>query len=238
MDSETQSMLPGADAISKLDSLLHTPAPFQPHSNPIPTKYPVADYQQLAKLRVVNMPSQLRGRYKKSVRIFYNSFVDFNRIYRAPLKILDDVCLDRLDNEDENLYPTGICDQDPQLYDDYSSVIYARLKEEGVLDPQDPLNKGLLEQLYNSRRDGYALLKGILAATAMVQSKDLGALSTTPPQPQPGSTPHTCASRLSEFFRGQQRIYKDEEQAMMYLQEGTMREPTYTAATQQLLYEL
>ena len=80
---------------------------------------------------------------------------------------------------------------------------------------------------------------GILAATAMVQSKDLGALST-PPQSQPGSTPHNFASRLNDFFPGQQqcgRIYKDKEQAMMYLQ-GMMRESRYTAATQQRMYEL
>ena len=116
---------------------------------------------------------------------------------------------------------------------------YARLEEEGVLDPQDPLYKGLLE-VYNSRRDGYALLKGILAATVLVQAKDLGALST-PPQPQPGSTPHNFASRLNDFFRGQQQcgcIYKDKEQAVMYLQQGMMQETTYTAATQPLTYEL
>ena len=114
------------------------------------------------------------------------------------MKILDDVRLNRLDEEDENLYPFGLRDQDPQLYDDYSSAIYARLEEDGVLDPHDPLYRGLLE-VYNSRRDGYALLKGILAATILVQAKDLGALST-PPQPQPGSTPHTFASRLNDFF--------------------------------------
>ena len=73
----------------------------------------------------------------------------------------------------------------------------------------------------------------------MVQSKGLCALST-PPQPQPGSTPHTFAARLIDCFRGQQqcgRIYKDKEQAMMHLQ-GMMCEPTYTAAIQQLMYEL
>ena len=217
----------------------------------IPTKYPAADYQQLARLRAVTTPNQLQGRDRKSVCIFYKSFVDFKRIYRIPLKILDDIRLDRLDDEDENIYPTGLRDdedeniyptglreQAPQLYEDYSSAIYARLEEDGVLNPQETLYKGLLE-VYNSRRDGYALLKGILAATVMVQSKDLGALST-PPQPQPGSTPHNFASRLNNFFRGQQqcgRIYKDKEQAMMYLQ-GMTRESTYTAATQQLMYEL
>ena len=168
-------------------------------SPPPPTvpKYPAADYHQLARLRAANTPSELCGRDRKSVCIFYNSFVDFNRIYRISLKILDDIQLDRLDDEEENLYPTGLWEQDPQLYDHYSSAVYARLEEEGVLDPQDPLYKELLE-VYNSRRDGYALLKGILAATVMVQSKDLGALST-PPQPQPGSTPHNFASRLNDF---------------------------------------
>jgi hypothetical protein len=164
--------------------------------------------------------------------------VDFNRIYRIPLKILVDICLDRLDKEDENLYPLGLRETEPQLYDDYSSAIYARLEEDSVLDPHDPLYKGLLE-VYNSRHDGYyVLLKGILAATVMVQSKDLGALST-PPQPQPASTPHNLLPVLT-FFRGQQqcgRICKDKEQAMMYLQ-GMMREPTYMAATQQLMYKL
>jgi hypothetical protein len=147
-------------------------------------KYPAADYQQLARLRAATTPNQLRGRDRKSVCIFYNSFVDFNRIYRIPLKILDDVRLDRLDDEEENLYPSGLREQEPQLYEDYSSAIYARLEEDGVLDPNDPLYRGLLE-VYNSRRDGYALLKGILAATVLVQAKDLGALST-PPQPQLG----------------------------------------------------
>ena len=151
---------------------------------------------------------------------------------------MDNIRLDRLDQEEETLYPSGL-DHDPQLYDDYSSAIYVRLEEEGVLvDPQDPLCKGLLE-VYNSHRDGYALLKGILAATVQVQAEDLGALSTAP-QPQPGSTPHNFASRLNDFFRGQQkcgRIYKDKEQAVMYLQ-GMMQETTYTAATQQLMYEL
>ena len=157
-------------------------------------KYLAADYNQLARLRATNTPNQLRGRDRKSVCIFYNSFVDFNRIYRIPLKILDNIRLDRLDQEEETLlYPPGL-DHNPQLYDGYSSAIYARLEEEGVLDPTNPLYKGLLLEVYNSRRDGYALLIGILAATVLVQAKDLGALST-PPQPQPGSTPHNFASQ-------------------------------------------
>ena len=226
-------MAPGSKTFTKIDHEEHRQkSPTTQEHGASNLKYPAADYHQLARLRAANTPNQLRGRDRKSVCIFYNSFVDFNRIYRIPLKILDDIRLDRLDEADENLYPLGLRETEPQLYDDYSSAINARLEEDGVLDQQDPLYKGLLE-VYNSRRDGYALLKGILAATVMVQSKDLGALST-PPQPQLASTPHNFPSRLNNFFRGQQqcgRIYKDKEQAMMYLQ-GMMREPTYTAATQ------
>ena len=85
--------------------------PTQYENTSIPTKYPAADYQQLARLRAATTPNQLRGRDRKSVCIFYNSFVDFNRIYRIPLKILDDIRLDRLDDEDENIYPTGLREQ-------------------------------------------------------------------------------------------------------------------------------
>ena len=106
-----------------------------------PSQYPTADYQQLARLRAATTPNQLRGRDRKSVcgRIFYNPFVDFNRIYRIPLKILDDIRLDRLDQEEENVYPTELREKEPQLYDDYISAIYARLEEDGVLDPNIPL---------------------------------------------------------------------------------------------------
>ena len=106
--------------------------------------------------------------------------------------------LDRLDEEDENVYPTGLREQDPQLYDDYSSAIYARLEEDGVLDPQDPLYRGLLE-VYNSRRDGYALLKGILAVTVMVQSKDRSAL---PHNHSPDQHPTTLRLDLTIFSVG------------------------------------
>ena len=40
-----------------------------------------SDYHQLARLRAATTPSQLRDRDRKLVCIFYNSFVDFNRIY-------------------------------------------------------------------------------------------------------------------------------------------------------------
>ena len=117
------------------------PASDSPPKKPDTNKYPAADYQQLARLRAATTPNQLRGRDRKSICIFYNLFVDFNRIYRIPLKILDDIRLDKLDDEAENVYPTGLREQAPQLYDDYSSAIYARLEEDGVLDPHDPLYK-------------------------------------------------------------------------------------------------
>jgi hypothetical protein len=74
------------------------------NSNVNTTNYPAADYHQLVRLRAANTPSsQLCNRDRKSVCIFYNPFVDFNRIYRIPLKILDDIRLDCLEDEEENL---------------------------------------------------------------------------------------------------------------------------------------
>jgi hypothetical protein len=64
-------------------------------------------------------------------------------------------------------------ESDRDLYDRYSTAIYARLEEEDVLDSSEPLYVGLL-QMYNSRRNGYALLKAILATTLMVHTHDLG----------------------------------------------------------------
>ena len=86
-------------------------------------KYAAADYQQLTRLRAANTPNQLRGRDRKPVCIFYNSFVDFNRIYRILLKILDDMRLDRLDEEDENVYPTGMRNKSHN----YSTTIIVQL---------------------------------------------------------------------------------------------------------------
>ena len=63
---------------------------------------------------------------------------------------------------------------------------------------------------------------------------------STPPTVQPGMTPYTFASNLTEFFRGQElcdRTYMPTEQAMMILQ-SMGKEPRYTLATQQLIHEL
>ena len=79
----------------------------------------------------------------------------------------------RLDIERETLYPTGLYDSDLDLlYDRYSAAIYARLEEEDVLDPSEALYVGLL-QMYNSRRDGYALLKAILTTNGPTRSDTL-----------------------------------------------------------------
>jgi hypothetical protein len=61
--------------------------------------------------------------------------------------------------------PTWLKSAGPPFYkQQYSSAIYARLEEPGVLDPTEDLYVSLLK-IYNSRRDGYELLKAILAST-------------------------------------------------------------------------
>jgi hypothetical protein len=99
------------------------------------------------------------------------------------------VRIDRLDDERETLYPSGLYESDPDLHDRYSAAICARLEEDHVLDPADKLYMGLL-QMYNSQQNGYALLKAILSCTLMVHSHDLGCLSNMPPTAQTGATPY------------------------------------------------
>ena len=86
-------------------------------------------------------------------------------MYRVSIKILDDVPIDSLNDERETLYPVGrLYETDPDLHDRYSTAIYARLEEDDVLDSSDKLYMGLL-QMYNSRHNGYALVKAIHATT-------------------------------------------------------------------------
>ena len=193
---------------------------------------------QISQLRKTSTPSRIRGRGRKEVTVFYNSFVDFLKIHRVPIKILDEVRIDRLEDEHETLYPMELQISDPALHHRYSAAIYARLEEEDVLDSTEPLFVGLL-QMFNSRRDGYALLKAILATTLMVNTQDLGQLST-PPTAQPGTTPYEFACSLNMFYRGQRqfnRSYTTREQATMYLQ-GMANDPAYTTAAQQLLHDI
>jgi hypothetical protein len=46
-------------------------------------------------------------------------------MYRVPIKILDDVRIDRLDDERENLYPSGLAESDRAILEQYSAAIYA-----------------------------------------------------------------------------------------------------------------
>ena len=61
---------------------------------------------------------------------FYDPLVDFLRIFRVPIEILDDIRIDQLDDEREILYPSELYDSDRNLYDPYSAAIYARLEDE------------------------------------------------------------------------------------------------------------
>ena len=201
-------------------------------------KYSDSEYYQIGRLRNTSTPYHLRGRDHKSVSVFYNLFVDHCCTFRVPLKILDDVNISKLDDDSESLIPDAYMRMDAHLRDSYGAAIYARLEEENVLDPADPLYTGLLS-MYNSRRDGYALLKEILATTLMVQSHDIGPQSTSPTV-QRGSTPYNYYCRLNEFYRIQQqrdRQYSVQEQAAMFLQ-GMAQEPHCTSATHQLLHDL
>ena len=193
---------------------------------------------QVSRYRKESTPTHLRGRDRQLVTVFYNSFVDFSKIYRIPFKILDDVRIDKLDDvTQERLHPAELL-QTPVLYDCYSSAIYARLEEETVLDSSDKLFKGLL-QMYNSKRDGYQLLQDLLAATLLVPAQNVGQLST-PPTVQQGTTPYDFACELKEFFACQEqrgRSYAIREKSMMYLQ-GMQQETMHTQALTQLIFDL
>ena len=74
---------------------------------PTATKYSDPQ-QQISRLRSAHTPVLLRGRDRKAVQVFYNSFVDFHRIYRVPLKRLDEIRIDKLDDEKQQLYPSAL----------------------------------------------------------------------------------------------------------------------------------
>ena len=124
------------------------------------------------------------------------------------------------------------------MYDRYSAAIYARLEEDQVLDPDNKIYMGLL-QLYNSTRDGYSMLKSILAATLLADLRNISVLST-PPTAMAGTDPFVYAASLKEFFSHQaqlERHYNLKEQAMMYLQ-AMQQQSKYTAAAMQMLHDL
>ena len=215
------------------------PTRLPPHGdrdNRIDMKYQDPDYQ-IGRLRSTSTPMQLRSRERKAVITFYNSFVDFLKMYRVPIKIFDLLNVHKLDSNHEHLYPSDM-EQEYDLRERYSAAIYARLEEDGILDTSDQMYMGLL-QMYNSTRDGYSLLKALLAATVMVESKNVGILNT-PPMAVPGSNPYGYAVQLQEFYRLQNhngRGYPPQEQALMYLQ-AMQRIEAYTQAATQLIQEL
>jgi hypothetical protein len=92
-------------------------------------KYADPEYQ-IGRLRSAHNPAHLQSRDHKAVTIFYNAFVDFLQIYRVPIKILDDLCIDMLDDPTETLYPADLKNMDPHLLRLYSAAIYAKLEED------------------------------------------------------------------------------------------------------------
>lgn len=168
---------------------------------------------------------------------WYNSFVDFLKTYRVPIKIFEEEFqLHKLDNPKEVLYPSTL--DDPHLYDRYSAAIYARLEADDVLDPNNQVYMGLL-RLHNSTRDGYTMLKAILVSTLLAGVRNISVLSTPPMAPSE-TCPFTYAASLKEFFDYQaqlQRKYHLREQALMYLQ-ALQPTPKYTAAAMHLIQDL
>ena len=79
----------------------------------------------IARLRKTPTPMQLRGQKHHAVMTWYNSFVDFLKTYRVPIKIFEEFQLHKLDDPNEVIYPPIF--DDPHLYDRYSAAIYARL---------------------------------------------------------------------------------------------------------------
>ena len=191
----------------------------------------------IARLRKTPTPMQLRGQQRQAVVTWYNSFVDFLKTYRVPIKIFDEFHVHKLDDPTEVLYPSTL-GEDPHMYDRYSAAIYARLEEDQVLDPDNQVYMGLL-RLHNSTRDGYSVLKSILAATLLADIRNISVLST-PPTAAPGTDPFLYAASLKEFFSHQaqlERHYHHKEQATMYLQ-AMQQQPKYTAAATQMLHDL
>ena len=123
----------------------------------------------IARLRKTPAPMQLRGQQRQAVITWYILFVDFLKTYRVPIKIpFDEFHVHKLDDPAKVLYPQTIV-QDPHMYDRYSAAIYARLEE-------DQVYVGLL-RLHNSTRDGYIVMKSILAATLLADISHGGSWS-------------------------------------------------------------
>lgn len=165
-------------------------------------KYADPNYQ-LPRLRATTTPTMLRTRDRKAVVKFYNAFADMLMEYRVPIKTFDQLSIENLEDPSNTIYPDSLTTESP-WFRKYSAPIYVRLEEEGILDPNEPIYRGKL-QLYNQMRDGYSVLKSILAATLMVDAKNIGQLSTPPPVDQ-ATHPFEYASLLQEFFTFNRRF--------------------------------
>ena len=76
---------------------------------PAPTATKYSDpQQQISRFCSAHTPAHLRGRDRKDVQVFYNTFVDFHRNYRVPLKRLDEIRIDKVDDEKQQLYPSAL----------------------------------------------------------------------------------------------------------------------------------
>lgn len=210
----------------------------QPRGSPTPqlADQEAADHY-LFKLRNTHTPTVLRSSDRKAVIKFYNAFADFLHQYRVPIKAFDQLRIVHLDDPDTTLYPDTL-DPSSQLYTKYTTAIYARLEEDQVLDSSDQRFEGLLS-MYSRTRDGYTMLKGLLAATLMTDAKDISQLSTPPPVDSTAH-PYEYASQLDEFFQYQEkfeRMYTPREQALMFLQ-GMRQVAVFTSAAAQLIHDL
>ena len=191
----------------------------------------------LLKLRNTNTPTVLRTVDRKAVIKFYNAFADFLQQYKVPIKTFDQLRIIHLDDPDIAVYPDTLHPGTP-LYTKYTTAVYARLEEDQVLDVNEHQYLGLLT-MYSRSRDGYNLLKGLLAATLMTDAKNIAQLCTPPPADSTAH-PYEYASQLDEFFQYQtkfDRPYTQREQALMFLQ-GMSHVSRFTSAAVQLLHDL
>ena len=186
------------------------------HGPPTPDSGEIDRY--LLKLRNTNTPTVLRTVDRKAVIKFYNAFADFLQQYKVPIKTFDQLRIVHLDDPDTAVYPDTLYPGNP-LYTKFTTAVFARLEEEQVLDVTEHQYLGLFT-MYSRSRDGYNLLKGLLAATLMTDAKNIAQLSTPPPADSTAH-PYEYASQLDEFFHYQtkfDRPYTQHEQALMFLQ--------------------
>ena len=140
----------------------------------------------------------LRTVDRKAVIKFYNTFTDFLQQYKVPIKTFDQLRIVHLDDPATTVYPDTLR-PGTSLYTKYTTAGYAWLEEDQVLDVNEHQYLGLLT-MYSRSRDGYNLLKGLLAATLLTDAKNILAQLSTPPSAGSSAHPYEYASQLDEFF--------------------------------------